>query len=814
MTEQSTATVSKNESKELTTIKASLELTRDFLCLVELLDTLPNMQRTPYDVTRSLYQAVSKGRDVHRLGRELEGFFGPPKKPAGKPMPVTMRFHPSIKYLHGIREEQALYIRKTKNGFYYGALWPWYKKPGNITVHLGYCGNKMSNKDYENLEKLAKARVLNQKVFNELSATEGGQIHGIGLASFLHMALLEKFTCTLEIRTQGAVGYLFLHDGHLIAAKTGTLKNKAAAYEIISWDSTEIEIRDADPSKKKNEIQQSLMDILTEALRLRKNKAEGSGIQPSAAAKTVQLPVRDRYRALREAQQEPKSRVVPIVGISVLAVLIVAAGYFYGSKYLSVRQAEKEYLGVLAQIEMIEDPADQKILLEYFIDSHQESPLRQEAEEKMQEIENLIVERDYQALIDSVSQLSIDQDYEQKAMALYNEFLDKYPASVRSNEVQVKIAEVPDIVDDYDFEKALAATQLDYGNRIDAYLDYLVKHPFGKHKTQVEAFIADMSEEYYAHLMKAIPRCDKQENWDRCIALSTNFLDYFKNHHRSYEVENLKVVMEDKKDLTILMEKVQRLGNRFEVARQILVDYLEENPETTQAQTIRDKIYKIDRSLRANREWEAAVTFCKNSNNPLIDRINYLNSYIRQNGASPYIGEAKSILAQLQDENHALYQQRIEAERQRQQALLDRERRRIQAEKQNAIAQINQAGSRFSVNGNGTFTDTKSGKVWVLLDSYSMSGECYTYNDAQEFVRTLKTGGYEDWRMPFGSELFELYKTEPFYPGASAPWYWTSEMFNRGHREVALVVTSTRENVFDRVHKDIGECGAVRAVRP
>ena len=122
--------VSKTNSQDLLDLKISINITRDFLTMVELLDTLPDMSKVPYDVTRSLYQAVSKGRDIQTLGKELEGFFGSPKKPAGKPMPVTLRLNPSIKYLRGIREEQALFMKKTKNGFYYGALWPWIESPG------------------------------------------------------------------------------------------------------------------------------------------------------------------------------------------------------------------------------------------------------------------------------------------------------------------------------------------------------------------------------------------------------------------------------------------------------------------------------------------------------------------------------------------------------------------------------------------------------------------------------------------------------------------------------------------------------------
>jgi hypothetical protein len=59
MTEQTTTTGTRNTSRKLSDLLISLGVTRNFLTLVELLDALPDMQKTPYNVTRSLYQAVS-----------------------------------------------------------------------------------------------------------------------------------------------------------------------------------------------------------------------------------------------------------------------------------------------------------------------------------------------------------------------------------------------------------------------------------------------------------------------------------------------------------------------------------------------------------------------------------------------------------------------------------------------------------------------------------------------------------------------------------------------------------------------------------
>jgi hypothetical protein len=172
------------------------------------------------------------------------------------------------------------------------------------------------------------------------------------------------------------------------------------------------------------------------------------------------------------------------------------------------------------------------------------------------------------------------------------------------------------------------------------------------------------------------------------------------------------------------------------------------------------------------------------------------------------------LLSQLQNENRTLYQNRIEEQRRRQQVVLAQERNRIQAEKRKIAAQIRQSGARYVVNGNDTFTDTKTGLTWSLLDSKAVLGECQDFNAARTYISSLAAGGYHDWRLPFGSELAELYKTPPYFPGQSAPWYWTAEVFAKGYKKEALIVTSIREKGFKRLHQDIYACGAVRAVRP
>ena len=54
------------------------------------------------------------------------------------------------------------------------------------------------------------------------------------------------------------------------------------------------------------------------------------------------------------------------------------------------------------------------------------------------------------------------------------------------------------------------------------------------------------------------------------------------------------------------------------------------------------------------------------------------------------------------------------------------------------------AEKRFVDNGDGTVTDTRRKIMWQRGDN----GKEVTFEEAQEYCKTLRLGGYTDWRLP------------------------------------------------------------------
>ena len=108
--------------------------------------------------------------------------------------------------------------------------------------------------------------------------------------------------------------------------------------------------------------------------------------------------------------------------------------------------------------------------------------------------------------------------------------------------------------------------------------------------------------------------------------------------------------------------------------------------------------------------------------------------------------------------------------------------------------------ARFIVKGNGTVLDSKTGLTWAANDN----GEDINWQDAKNYCKNYRGGGYTDWRMPTQDELAGLYDVAETYKSdcgynvhvtelihLTCTWVWASETrgsgasyfnFNLGHQ--------------------------------
>lgn len=672
----------------------------------------------------------------------------------------------------------------------------------------------------------------------------GGQIHGISLDSFLQMAQMERTTCTLTVSTSDEVGYLYILDGALIAAETGDLESKNSVFRILSWENISIEIKNS-CEKTENEINQPLMNLLMEGLRL---KDDNQIPEPTTftrppeqkelvadlkdlskpAEKIERPPVPPEGEPVEKAEppprpaKKPDKKGLPVMAVAgVVVVLVLAIGGFAAFTLLKPGEPKEEFQQLLAQLESQPELAMQINLLQNFADSHAPGKFTAKAQEKIKEIQMVLEEEDFAQLTTVITDLPMDDKYENEAITLYNQFIAKYPDGNYATEIRQKISELPDLIDETDYKKVKAVEKSSFDERIAVYSRYLEKHPGGKHRAAVEALISNMSEAYYDYMKSEIKTCNNKNEWNKCIELCSYFITLFKDNPRLEEVVALKIKMQSSQDVANVMQEAEKKGTDYLAARQIYMAYLENNPDSIHKDRLRSEVNRIDIVINAKTDWENISAYSKSKKIDVFERSKRLDEFISKNPSSPYIKEAKNLMAQLKEETQTtqLYLQK-EAVEKRELAKIQAEKDRIERikkqkmqQEQKMMALLNQAGGRFKTSG-GTVTDLNMGLTWTLLDSDLDLGKCLDYRSAKTYVSGLRTGGYSDWRLPTGSELAGIYKNKPFFPSSGIQWYWSSEAFWRGYHETATIVTTTQETTYKPEQKRQTECGAVRAVRP
>ena len=84
----------------------------------------------------------------------------------------------------------------------------------------------------------------------------------------------------------------------------------------------------------------------------------------------------------------------------------------------------------------------------------------------------------------------------------------------------------------------------------------------------------------------------------------------------------------------------------------------------------------------------------------------------------------------------------------------------------------------YTDNGNGTITDNITGLMWQKTDGGEM-----TFENTSAYIATMNLGGYTDWRLPTGLELYGINnhdKVNPalnttYFTKTAAEYWWTSE---------------------------------------
>jgi hypothetical protein len=542
-------------------------------------------------------------------------------------------------------------------------------------------------------------------------------------------------------------------------------------------------------------------------------KSDGDEIE-SPSTRLVRL---ERAPAPRTPQK--KIRLTNILILLFGALVVAGGGLAIGWYVLNMGTVTRDrYAQVREKVENAAALDEKVVLLQSFLQENPQTPHAAAIKYQIAQFRTRIEEIEYEQTILQVSSLPVNESYEDKAIMLYGDFLEKYPETQFQERIATAIRDTKQLVDQFYYEELVKAARLDFTQRLHVYKRYLSRFPEGRFKRDVDQLTEAIGRQHLDHLKSESLACDQKQRWESCIVSIDGFIADFDATPLGREAELFKAVLQDKQDLAVLKKFEADCGNDYIKAHQAYREYLKQNPQSSQKAAVEKELSRLGKQLQLQQQWQSTKAQALDSRVGLFQRIRQLDRYLREHLSGPYAAEAQDLMNQLESQRAAvILKSRTEAARQEEKTRLQRQneekaqhRLKIQQMRRELEHQLS-GSERYHLNGD-LVIDQSTRMTWTLLDSQQELGGCLTYPAALEYIQNLSTRLPGNFRLPTASELAGLYKQKPFFPASGADWYWSSEAYARGYHSVADVVTSKPETIFQRDYRRQDQCGAVRAV--
>ncbi|MBW2612661.1 MAG: DUF4388 domain-containing protein [Deltaproteobacteria bacterium] len=818
-------------SKTVADLKPYPETVTAFVHLIEKVDGLSGMERRFHREGMSLYHAISKNRPMAELEDGLSSFFESAPIPAGTVPGESESQGVSAQHMGGVQPEQQLFIKKVGEAEFYGALWPWKDKENVITVHLGVCAPGMTDENHQSMYAAVKAH-LTESASTEIDADVTGRIEGVSLSSFLQMSEMDGSTYTLTVRSGEKSGTLHLLNGNLIDAETDDLRHREAAFTILSWENTQIDIKK--PSgRQKNEIGLPLMQILMEALKEKDEIEYEKGI-PSGAFE-IGPDTDQRQDSLKKSRQRKKrspnlkqsgfpgkQKRGARIAIAVAVILVLCVGTFFVMKGIGGRSVEDEYTALLAAVERLKDAEGQEKLIDAFIETHKaDEVFTGRAVQRLIEIWGRMEASDYDDAGSAVFDLPLNTQYYRKAEEIFGAFLEKHPENRYRPEISKQLAEILDLTDDTYFSELGELDAREHVARLEAYRAYLAEYPDGRHRAEVEQLFREALKSSYRDFLIEIERCKRKEQWDVCVSVSRKYKAVFGRYMRMNTVDEIEEKMQEQKALAVLRSQTD--GAEDKTVRKYYLAFLEKYPDSSEKKRLEQRVAEIDKEITVRNEWTRLKIAGMDSTVSLSYRVEQLRRYIDRNPGGPYMIEAENLLWKLEQptQKGTLPAKKAVETSTQTTAVNNTEASAGQAGalhletlRRKVVADLASTKNRYAARQDNSVVDNFTGLVWTMLDSYQTLGRCADYREAVKYVQQLKDGGHSDWRLPTSAELAGIYQNSPYFPASGAAWYWSSEVYAKGYQTIANIVSAKPDTEYHKKTAVVDKCGFVHAVRP
>ncbi len=302
------------------------------------------------------------------------------------------------------------------------------------------------------------------------------------------------------------------------------------------------------------------------------------------------------YQILKKEKKKKTLLIGLIAGLVVLGLVVVIATYFSSVQKIHDKTA---YMNLTKLAEKTKDPRKRLILYKNFLNKYPKSQFVPAVRQKLHQLPRIIDRTDFQKALAEEKKAG---DNLEKAKIALERYLKIHPHGKYKKEIRKSLQRLHERMDERSYQQALVACDKAGENyeECQKHLEsYLKKYPKGRYKEEVEKKLASIPDLIFGRSVKEIEKKEQEGKFKKALFLIERLRERFGNdpakRAKLDEIEKRCFDALDKQDFELAKKKAEEAGDDFDKAEAAYREYIGQHPEGSYVLSAREALQEIEK---------------------------------------------------------------------------------------------------------------------------------------------------------------------------------------------------------------------------
>ena len=302
------------------------------------------------------------------------------------------------------------------------------------------------------------------------------------------------------------------------------------------------------------------------------------------------------YQILKKERRKKTILVGLIAGLVIMGLIVVVATYYSSIQKIRDKDA---FMNLTKLADKTKDPRKRVALYKNFLSRYPKSQFAPTVRQKLHELPKIIDKSDYRKALEAEKKAGDDLE---KAKLALEHYIKSHPRGRYKREIKKALRRLQERMDERSYQQALVACEKageKYEDCQEHLESYLKKYPKGRYKEEVQEKLAHIPDLIFSRSVKEIEAYEKDGKWKKALLLIEKNMEKFgADSQKKAKLEEIKsrcFAALDKEDFERAKKKAEEAANDFDKTEAAYRDYIAQHPEGNYVLAAREALQEIEK---------------------------------------------------------------------------------------------------------------------------------------------------------------------------------------------------------------------------